>query len=85
MATLDNDLIERCPSPVIMTTAEAADYLNITLSKLAHSRINKTLFDAPAPEYIRNGRYIRYERKSLDRWIASLPRGPVPARGAKDE
>jgi hypothetical protein len=62
--------------PALLTTEEAAVYLNIavpTLRKYQH--MGQTGDRTPMPEFVRIGRSVFYELEELDRWIQEdLPR-----------
>jgi excisionase family DNA binding protein len=48
------------PSPDLMTRDEAAVYLGVSVSWLAHGN---------GPPSLRLGRKVKYSRKAIDRWI----------------
>lgn len=58
------DSIRKC-----LVERQAADYLGYRPSTLRQSRWSGTLAGAPAPQYIRIGRSIRYRVEDLDRWL----------------
>jgi predicted DNA-binding transcriptional regulator AlpA len=52
-----------------MTDREAASYLKMSRSYMAHLRLS-----GAGPEYLKLNRAVRYSRDALDRWLASRTR-----------
>lgn len=55
--------------PSLLTDREAADYLKMSRSYVAHLRLS-----GGGPEYSKLGRAVRYSRDALDRWLESRVR-----------
>ncbi len=58
------------------TDREAADYLKMSQSYLAHLRVSGS-----GPDYVKLGRAVRYSRESLDRWLNSKTRRHTAQEG----
>lgn len=57
----------------LLDTNETAEYLGTTPFTLKNSRCTGVLWSRPAPEFIKLKRAVRYRKKTLDDWLASLP------------
>lgn len=53
---------------VLCSTAEAAEYINQSMSWLEHDR----LLDEPKVKFVRQSRCIKYKKADLDAYINSL-------------
>jgi excisionase family DNA binding protein len=60
------------PEP-LLTTAEAAAYLRLTVQTLAHWRCRGS-----GPAYFTYGRRVRYSREDLDAWLTRQRTQPAP-------
>ena len=56
------------PTSRLMTTEEAANYLNITTEFLKRMRYGRTQ-GVIGPVYVKFGTLPRYDRRDLDRWV----------------
>lgn len=56
------------PTSRLMTTEEAANYLNISTEFLKRMRYGKTT-GVIGPVYVKFGSQPRYDRRDLDRWV----------------
>ncbi len=54
----------------LMTTAQAAQYLNVTDAHLERLRSKASIErHIEAPPYVKIGGLVRYSRRALDRWL----------------
>jgi len=60
---------------VLLSTAQTAQLLNVTMHQLAQWR-----YEGRGPAFVRDGRWIRYRRSAVERWLKS--REVYPAREA---
>ena len=56
-----------------LTTKEAADYLEVPAASLEKARCGYPLLGVEPPAFIKIGRSVRYNRETLDAWIAQFP------------
>lgn len=57
-------------NPRALTEVEAANYIGMSRSYLAQSRMDgKRDTRTPAPPFIKIGRSVRYLREDLDQWL----------------
>lgn len=58
------------PPARVLNETQAAKYLALSRSTLAHSRMNgPRRGHVPPPPYVKVGRSVRYLRDDLDRWL----------------
>lgn len=60
---------------MLLTSAEAAEYLAISERTLRDSRYKGKLFGYPTPPYRKLGKLVRYRKPDLDAWIALTQEG----------
>ena len=60
---------------MLLTTAEAADYLGYKDVTLRVSRLTGKLSGLPAPKHIGTGANVRYEKEVLDKWLIEYIKG----------
>lgn len=60
-----------------LTSAEAADYINVSGSWLNQSRMTSST-QVDAPPFVRFGRNVRYLRADLDQWLNDHRVHPAP-------
>lgn len=60
----------------LLTTAEAAAYINVTERQLTTSRDRGFLINKTSPKHIKNGRFVYYYLTELEFWLdmPELPR-----------
>lgn len=56
----------------LLTTEEAASYLGFTANTLRNSRSTGCLAGVQSPPYRKMGFKVRYERSTLDMWLAQF-------------
>jgi len=59
-------------SQTLYDTKQAANYLGFSDRTLSNSRSSGLLGGVKAPKYRKLGKSIRYERASLDAWLAQF-------------
>jgi len=52
---------------------EAAAYIGCSAYTLKRSRTTGTLLGVTAPSHIKMGRMVRYERVTIEEWLAQFP------------
>lgn len=52
----------------LLTNPEAAEFLGVGARTLDNSRTSGILLGQKAPQYIKYGRFVRYEQKTLIEW-----------------
>ncbi len=58
----------------LFTSKDTAKYLGYAEKTLRESRMTGKLAGVKAPQHLKFGRSIRYERADLDSWIAQFPK-----------
>lgn len=56
----------------LLTSKEAATYLNCAANSLKASRTTGRLFSTDAPAYLKIGITIRYKIDTLDKWLSQF-------------
>lgn len=68
----------------LLTPAETAAELGLAVKTLANKRSHPERY-GPGPRYVKAGRYVRYRRSAIDRWIEANThdRTPMPDRARR--
>ncbi len=56
-------------SDKLLTTKEAAVYLDVNYRSLLDSRLRDSLSGRKPPEHVKKGRFVFYKLKELDDWL----------------
>lgn len=65
-----------CVSPAVLSTADAARYIGMSVPWL---KLTRNVGDPSGPPFVKVGRAIRYIRADLDDWLEQHRRAPGKA------
>lgn len=56
----------------LLTTNDVAQKLQVKPDLVIRSRLSGTLLGYPAPKHLKMGRIVRYELKTIEKWLEAI-------------